>query len=66
LFTIHFFLYPGGVPIAPEKPLGTAFTIEEIGELIKKHKPKVVYIVNGESSTGVFQKVEGLGDLCVE
>lgn len=29
-----------------------------------KHKPLVLFITHGESSTGVLQPLEGLGELC--
>lgn len=29
-----------------------------------RHKPSVLFITHGESSTGVLQPLEGLGKLC--
>lgn len=29
-----------------------------------QHKPSVLFITHGESSTGVLQPLEGLGELC--
>lgn len=29
-----------------------------------RHKPLVLFITHGESSTGVLQPLEGLGELC--
>lgn len=46
------------------KPPGSIFTMEEVELEIRSKKPKIVYAVNGESSAGVFQKVDFIGDLC--
>ncbi|KAJ8021266.1 Serine--pyruvate aminotransferase, mitochondrial [Holothuria leucospilota] len=51
------------VRIADKTP-GDAFTLAEIEEALKKHRPCVMFITQGESSTGVGQPVEGMGDLC--
>ncbi|KAK5644986.1 hypothetical protein RI129_006286 [Pyrocoelia pectoralis] len=40
------------------------FTIDELAEAIIKHRPALLYITHGETSTGVFQNLEGLGDIC--
>lgn len=40
------------------------FTLEELEESIKTHKPSVLFIVQGETSTGIIQPLEGLGDIC--
>ncbi|CAL8138970.1 unnamed protein product [Orchesella dallaii] len=47
-----------------EKPPGSRFTLNEIEAGIKQHRPNILFIVNGESSTGVFQPLEGIGNLC--
>jgi alanine-glyoxylate transaminase/serine-glyoxylate transaminase/serine-pyruvate transaminase len=31
-----------------------------------KHKPAVTFVCHGESSTGVMQPLDGLGELCHE
>ncbi|KAM6063301.1 alanine--glyoxylate aminotransferase [Chlamydotis macqueenii] len=46
------------------KPPGEYFTLSEIEEGLVQHKPSVLFITHGESSTGVLQSLEGLGDLC--
>ncbi|XP_071839714.1 alanine--glyoxylate aminotransferase-like [Apostichopus japonicus] len=51
------------VRIADKTP-GDAFTAADIEAELKRHKPCVMFITQGESSTGVGQPVEGLGDLC--
>lgn len=53
-----------GIPIPMMKPPGSIFTMEEVELEIRSKKPKIVYAVNGESSAGVFQKVDFIGDLC--
>uniref|UniRef100_A0A915J532 Alanine--glyoxylate aminotransferase n=1 Tax=Romanomermis culicivorax TaxID=13658 RepID=A0A915J532_ROMCU len=47
-----------------QKPLGHGFNYEEIEQAIKKHHPVVFFMCHSESSTGVMQPLEGLGDLC--
>lgn len=33
-------------------------------QALARHKPSVIFITHGESSTGVLQPLEGLGELC--
>lgn len=47
-----------------ETKLGTTFKYEQIRAQIELHKPKVVFICHGDSSTGVLQSLDKLGDLC--
>ena len=49
-----------------EKNWGEAFTLEEIERALKKYKPSVFAIVHAETSTGICQPMEGIGDLCRE
>nr|XP_009941062.1 PREDICTED: serine--pyruvate aminotransferase [Opisthocomus hoazin] len=46
------------------KPLGEYFAPWDIEEGLARHKPSVLFITHGESSTGVLQPLEGLGELC--
>ncbi|XP_040469702.1 serine--pyruvate aminotransferase isoform X1 [Falco naumanni] len=46
------------------KPPGEYFTLWDIEEGLVQHKPSVLFITHGESSTGVLQPLEGLGELC--
>ncbi|XP_066049891.1 alanine--glyoxylate aminotransferase isoform X1 [Chamaea fasciata] len=46
------------------KPLGQYFTAQDIEQGLVQHKPLVLFITHGESSTGVLQPLEGLGKLC--
>ncbi|KAF5296364.1 hypothetical protein FQR65_LT10256 [Abscondita terminalis] len=43
---------------------GTTFSLEELEKEIIKHKPVLLFLVHGESSLGVLQQLEGLGDIC--
>jgi len=47
-----------------EKEWGEAFTFEEIKYEIETKKPVIFGIVHAETSTGVLQPLEGIGDLC--
>ncbi|XP_031452351.1 serine--pyruvate aminotransferase [Phasianus colchicus] len=46
------------------KPPGEYFTLQDIQEGLAQHKPSMLFITHGESSTGVLQPLEGLGELC--
>eukprot|EP00999_Lentomonas_sp_LEN2_P002772 NODE_641_length_1303_cov_99.590136_g602_i0.p1 GENE.NODE_641_length_1303_cov_99.590136_g602_i0~~NODE_641_length_1303_cov_99.590136_g602_i0.p1 ORF type:complete len:391 (-),score=115.62 NODE_641_length_1303_cov_99.590136_g602_i0:26-1198(-) len=46
------------------KPWGEVFDPEEIKAAIIKHKPNVVHIVHAETSTGVLQPIDGIGQVC--
>ena len=52
--------------ITIEKEWGETFTLEEIKYQIETNKPAVFAIVHAETSTGVLQPLEGIGDLCRE
>jgi len=45
-------------------PTGTCFTLDQITAGVKEHKPDLLFVTHGESSTGVLQPLEGLGPLC--
>ena len=47
-----------------EKEWGDAFTYDEIKFEIEKNKPAIFAIVHAETSTGVLQPLEGIGDIC--
>ncbi len=46
------------------KTWGEAFTLEEIKQALETHRPKVLALVHAETSTGVRQPLEGVGELC--
>ena len=50
--------------IVIEKDWGDAFTLEEIQYAIEKNQPSVFAIVHAETSTGVLQPLNGIGDVC--
>eukprot|EP00003_Mantamonas_plastica_P007445 TRINITY_DN1625_c0_g1_i3.p1 TRINITY_DN1625_c0_g1~~TRINITY_DN1625_c0_g1_i3.p1 ORF type:complete len:417 (+),score=131.82 TRINITY_DN1625_c0_g1_i3:57-1253(+) len=43
---------------------GVAFTYDELEMAVLEHKPKMLLMTHGESSTGVLQPMEGIGKLC--
>jgi len=47
-----------------EKPWGEAFSYEEIKYEIETKKPAVFAIVHAETSSGVLQPLDGIGDIC--
>jgi alanine-glyoxylate transaminase/serine-glyoxylate transaminase/serine-pyruvate transaminase len=56
----------GTNPVALEAEGGKSISLEQIREGLIKHKPKVLFLVHSESSTGVMQPLAGVGDLCRE
>ncbi|XP_078695734.1 alanine--glyoxylate aminotransferase-like isoform X1 [Branchiostoma floridae x Branchiostoma belcheri] len=46
------------------KPIGQNFTLEDIQKGIEYHKPCMFFICHGESSAGVLQPLDGIGDIC--
>jgi alanine-glyoxylate transaminase/serine-glyoxylate transaminase/serine-pyruvate transaminase len=49
-----------------EQPWGEVFDFNRIRETLKQVRPKVLSIVQAETSTGALQPLEGLGKLCHE
>jgi len=43
---------------------GKNFSLSELEEAVKKHKPALLFVTHGESSTGVVQPLEGVGAMC--
>merc|ERR1719150_2504677 len=43
---------------------GTNFRLDQIETAVKVHKPDLVFLTHGESSTGVLQPLEGIGAMC--
>ncbi len=50
--------------ITIERPWGEAFSLAEIESALLEHKPTILAMVHAETSTGVCQPMEGIGDLC--
>jgi alanine-glyoxylate transaminase/serine-glyoxylate transaminase/serine-pyruvate transaminase len=56
-----------GAAVTPlERPWGEAFDLDPVRDALKRVRPKIVAIVQAETSTGVWQPVEELGRLCHE
>jgi alanine-glyoxylate transaminase/serine-glyoxylate transaminase/serine-pyruvate transaminase len=47
-----------------ERPWGEAFDLGEIEAALIAHKPAILAMVHAETSTGVCQPMEGIGELC--
>lgn len=56
----------GAEIVTMEQEWGKVFDVEEIRAAIFTHRPKLVAIVHGETSTGRMQPLEGLGEACRE
>jgi alanine-glyoxylate transaminase/serine-glyoxylate transaminase/serine-pyruvate transaminase len=56
----------GGTVTTLEQRWGEVFDLNRIRETLGKFKPKVLAIVQAETSTGAWQPLEGLGELCHE
>lgn len=52
--------------IEPGNEPGDILTVNRLFEYFQVHKPKIFFITQGDSSTGVLQPIESLGDLCRE
>lgn len=47
-----------------EKPWGQAFSTQDIRTALETHRPAVLALVHAETSTGVRQPLEEIGELC--
>jgi alanine-glyoxylate transaminase / serine-glyoxylate transaminase / serine-pyruvate transaminase len=56
----------GGQVTVLEQAWGDVFDFDRIRETLKQVRPKVLAIVQAETSTGALQPLEGLGKLCHE
>ena len=54
----------GAKVVTIECPWGEAFSLQQIEEALATHKPTILAMVHAETSTGVCQPMEGIGDLC--
>ncbi|ODM96139.1 Serine--pyruvate aminotransferase, mitochondrial [Orchesella cincta] len=54
----------GADVVKMEKPFGTRFSLDEIRLALQLHRPDFLYLASGESTTGVYQPLEGVGELC--
>ncbi|XP_032609172.2 alanine--glyoxylate aminotransferase [Hylobates moloch] len=46
------------------KDPGGHYTLQEVEEGLARHKPVLLFLTHGESSTGVLQPLDGFGELC--
>ncbi|XP_036029572.1 serine--pyruvate aminotransferase [Onychomys torridus] len=46
------------------KEPGEHYTLQEVEEGLARHKPVLLFLTHGESSTGVVQPLDGFGELC--
>ncbi|XP_045415864.1 serine--pyruvate aminotransferase [Lemur catta] len=46
------------------KDAGGHYTLQEVEEGLAQHKPVLLFLTHGESSTGVLQPLDGYGELC--
>jgi alanine-glyoxylate transaminase/serine-glyoxylate transaminase/serine-pyruvate transaminase len=49
-----------------ERPMGEVFDLNAVRDVLQKTRPRVLGIVQAETSTGAWQPIEGLGTLCHE
>jgi len=56
----------GGEVITMDKEWGEVFSTEEVADAIRQHKPRVVAMIHGDTSTTTAQPLEGLGAVCRE
>jgi (S)-ureidoglycine-glyoxylate aminotransferase len=56
----------GGEIVAIETEWGTVFELDRLADSIAKHKPRVVALVHGDTSTTTVQPLEGVGAVCRE
>ena len=56
----------GARAIRVEQEWGKAMTLDQLAPVVREHKPKILAVVSGETSTGVYQPMAGLGELAHE
>ncbi|XP_037068168.1 serine--pyruvate aminotransferase-like isoform X1 [Pollicipes pollicipes] len=56
----------GAVVHELKEPAGSAFFLQSIRAALDVYKPCLLFVTHGESSTGVVQNLEGIGDACKE
>ncbi|XP_063233433.1 alanine--glyoxylate aminotransferase [Bacillus rossius redtenbacheri] len=47
-----------------EKLPGQNFSLQELEAEVARHRPAVVFAIQGDSSTGVYQPLQGAGQMC--
>jgi (S)-ureidoglycine-glyoxylate aminotransferase len=56
----------GGEVVTIDTDWGSVFDLDRIADAVKKHRPRVVAQVHGDTSTTTVQPLEGLGAVCRE
>ena len=56
----------GGEIVTIETEWGTVFETGHIADAVREHRPKVVALVHGDTSTTTVQPLEGIGAVCRE
>ena len=56
----------GGEIVTIESEWGTVFETGHIADAVREHRPKVVALVHGDTSTTTVQPLEGIGAVCRE
>jgi (S)-ureidoglycine-glyoxylate aminotransferase len=56
----------GGETVTIDTEWGTVFELDRIADAIRQHRPKVVALVHGDTSTTMVQPLEGIGAVCRE
>ncbi|XP_044272069.1 alanine--glyoxylate aminotransferase-like [Tribolium madens] len=54
----------GAKVVTLETEIGNNFTLSQIENAVNRHRPHVFFVTQGESSSGVYQNIEGIGDIC--
>jgi alanine-glyoxylate transaminase/serine-glyoxylate transaminase/serine-pyruvate transaminase len=54
----------GASVVSMHKPWGQVFSVEELEENIRKHRPKVLALIHAETSTGACQPLKEAADIC--
>ncbi|GBF94809.1 hypothetical protein Rsub_07981 [Raphidocelis subcapitata] len=54
----------GGDVVELKAEAGRSFSLAEMTAALEKHRPAVLFLCQGESSTGVHQSLAGLGEVC--
>ena len=49
-----------------EAPWGEAVKLDDLAAAAREHRPAIIAVISGETSTGVYQPMDGLGELARE
>jgi alanine-glyoxylate transaminase / serine-glyoxylate transaminase / serine-pyruvate transaminase len=54
----------GGQVIVVDAPWGQSIPLDQLAAAVRQHRPRVLAVVHGETSTGVEQPLVGLAEVC--